>query len=87
MRLELESASDIWFELGLALGLLHPKLRQIEEGYSQDGNKCLREMLAEWLYHDDSAADLNVPSWEQLVRALRTLKYDTLAGEIEKKHH
>ena len=87
MRLELESASNIWFELGLALGLLHPKLRQIEEDYNQDMSKCLREMLAEWLYHDDSTAELSIPSWEKLTKALRELKFDALAKEIEKNHY
>ena len=87
MRLELDSASNMWFELGLALGLLHPKLRQIEEDYSQDVNKCLREMLAEWLYHDDIPAEVNVPSWDKLTKALRELKCDALAKEIEKNHH
>lgn len=84
VRLELESASDVWFELGLALGLLHPTLRKIEENYDQDKSKCLREMLAEWLYHKDSDTGLGAPTWKQLARALRDLKHDTLAKEIER---
>ncbi|XP_064400941.1 uncharacterized protein LOC135347047 isoform X3 [Halichondria panicea] len=44
-----ESASPHWFNLGLALGLTHPDLTNINIKCREDNVSCLREMLAKLL--------------------------------------
>ena len=44
-----ESASPHWFNLGLALGITHPVLTNINIKYREDNWLCFREMLAELL--------------------------------------
>ena len=44
-----ESASPHWFNLGLALGLTHPDLTNINIKCREDNVLCLREMLAKLL--------------------------------------
>ena len=44
-----ESASPHWFNLGLALGLTHPVLTNIDSKHRGDNVSCLREMLAKLL--------------------------------------
>ena len=46
---KLENASPHWFNLGLALGLTHLVLTNINIQYHQDSMSCLREMLAKLL--------------------------------------
>ena len=44
-----ESASPHWFNLGLALGLTHPVLTNINSEHRGNNVSCLREMLAKLL--------------------------------------
>ncbi|XP_064400962.1 uncharacterized protein LOC135347051 isoform X4 [Halichondria panicea] len=44
-----ESASPYWFNLGLALGLTHPVLTNINSEHRGNNVSCLREMLAKLL--------------------------------------
>ena len=46
---KLKSASPHWFDLGLALGLSHPDLTNINSEHRGNNVSCLREMLAKLL--------------------------------------
>ena len=56
--------SSKWYDLGLSLDLLDPKLKTIEKDYPRDSDRCLRECLSLWLQTDDKA------TWTKLVDAL-----------------
>lgn len=53
--------------LGLALGLLHNDIGDIEAAYPRDVKRCLEEVLALWL---KEATDKNPATWQKLVDAV-----------------
>ncbi len=79
---ELMDAINEWFNLGLALGIQDPTLKDIEsnEKYNKDR---LREMLAHWLQTSPSR------TWRDICNGLRsnTVKHYVLADKIEKKYN
>ena len=71
------SASPHWFNLGLALGLSHFILTNIDSKHRGDNVSCLREMLAELLSTQDV-------TWSLLSGALKkpSVKLINLADSI-----
>ncbi len=72
------SASPDWFNLGLALGLSHPVLTNIDTGKHRGDNvSCLREMLAKLL-------STQHVTWSLLLDALKkpTVELINLADSI-----
>ena len=65
VRTELREANIVWFDLGLALGLLQHTLKSIQ--IKDDISHCLTETLAAWLQGRDGAA---APTWRAIVKAL-----------------
>ena len=65
-----------WFDLGLYLGLIHTDLKIIEENYSQDARRCLRECLAKWLTDDIEA------TWDKLAIAVDEVGETSVATYI-----
>lgn len=80
---ELQEISERWFNLGLELGLLYPTLKHIE-GPNKSKKDCMVDMLAEWLYQQDDVEKLGGPTWQQLSKALKEMKYKTLSKRVEK---
>ncbi len=76
-----ESASPHWFNLGLALGLTHPVLTNIDSKHRGDNVSCLREMLAKLL-------STQHVTWSLLSDALKasTVKLVNLADSIMGNH-
>ena len=68
--------SSKWYDLGLSLGLLDPKLKTIEEDYPRDSDRCLRECLSFWLQTDDKA------TWTKLVVALYEMEENSVATYV-----
>ena len=71
-----------WQSLGLALGLLYPTLKKIDEDQRGKTDKCVMEMLAAWLQQQDNVKQKGVPSWSVLGTALRKIGETQLANEI-----
>ena len=65
--------STKWFYLGLALGLSHGTLRDIEYNH-KDTQRCLTEVINAWLQKKDESR----PSWQQLAVALCSRSVDRL---------
>ena len=68
--------SSKWYDLGLSLGLLDPKLKTIKEDYPRDSDRCLRECLLLWLQTDDKA------TWTKLVGALYEIEEKSVAAYV-----
>ena len=68
--------SSKWYDLGLSMGLLDPKLKTIEEDYPRDSDGCLRECLSLWLQTDDKA------TWTKLVGALYEIEENSVAAYV-----
>ena len=69
-------SSSKWYDLGLSLGLLDPKLKTIKEDYPRDSDGCLRECLSSWLQTDDKA------TWTKLVGALYEMEENSVATYV-----
>ena len=69
-------SSSKWYDLGLSLGLLNPKLKTIEKDSPKDSDGCLRECLLSWLQTDDKA------TWTKLVSALYEMKENSVATYV-----
>ena len=52
--------------LGLVLGLSHPRLK-----YMSYSNTFIYDMMAAWLQKEDQVMKRGVPTWKTLVKALR----------------
>ena len=74
---ELREVFPKWFDLGISLGVLHPRLLEIEDSYSKNQSRCMTEVVAEWLKQNSTA------SRSDLARALRTIDYNSVAARIE----
>ena len=68
-----------WQSLGLALGLLYPTLKKIDEDQRGKTDKCVMEMIAAWLEKKDNVTN---PSWLVLQAALRKIDENELADKI-----
>ena len=85
MRTELKEVVPVWFELGLALGLLKHTLESVRIQYREDVGQCLTEFLAAWLQIRDGAT---APSWRTVAKALLNPMVDQhrLAMRIADSH-
>ena len=52
--------------LGLILGLYHPHLKSM-----RDSETFREDMIAAWLQKEDQVTKMGVPTWENLIKALR----------------
>lgn len=66
-----------WFDLGLQLGLLFPKLTAIETAHRIDAARCLMECLTKWLSNGDA-------TWQGLVSALKGMGENAIAENTHK---
>ena len=71
-----------WQSLGLELGLLYPRLEQIDEEQRGSIAKCNTKMLAAWLQQKDHVSRKGIPSWAVLRTALEEIGEHQLASEI-----
>ena len=67
---------EIWYRLGLQLGVRADKLNTIEKNYPRDADMSKIKMFAEWLSSDTD------PTYEKLVKGLATVKKRKLAESI-----
>ncbi len=76
---QLKKAINVWFELGLALGIKVATLEDIEchTNHNRDG---LREMLTHWLRTSPSR------TWSDICNGLRSVEQNVLADTIEEKY-
>ena len=58
--------TDIYY-LGLTLGLTHPHLKHMESS-----NTFREDMIAAWVQKEDQVTRRGLPTWETLVKALRS---------------
>ena len=76
-------AGDKWYNIGLALNVREPTLRQIRATFRSLGcTDCLREMLSHWLRNSRST------TWQNIVQALcsRSVDQRKLAEDIGRLH-
>ena len=67
-----------WHRLGLLLNLTMCQLREIDVTYNKEGfNRIKAEMFDAWLKSSPSA------SWNDLIKALKTIGEANVASEIE----
>ena len=81
-QLSCELASLTWGEvtsMAVQLGVEFPTLRQIGQDHSELSVRILAAM-DNWLSNDQKA------SWMKVVSALRTIKKNVLADDLEKKY-
>ena len=81
-QLSCELASLTWGEvtsMAVQLGVEFPTLRQIGQEHSELSFRILAAM-DNWLSNDQKA------SWRKVVNALRTIKKNVLADDLEKKY-
>ena len=78
IKMTLKNLTD-WQSLGLALGLLYPTLKKIDEDQRGKTDKCVMEMIAAWLEKKDNVTN---PSWLVLQAALRKIDENELADKI-----
>ena len=85
VKMTLKNLND-WQSLGLALGLLYPTLKKIDDDQRGKKDKCVMEMIAAWLQQQDNVSRKGVPSWSVLRAALRKIGEneitDTIRGEF-----
>ena len=70
-------AAHKWRDLGVSLGLEYNNIDVIAANYHRHDDRC-RAVLERWLETTPDA------SWNQLIRALRSVELDSLANELEK---
>ena len=71
-----------WQSLGLALGLLYPRLERIEEEQHGAIEKCKTKMIAAWLEKKDNVSKNGDPSWVVLQTALKKIDENELALQL-----
>ena len=79
---ELSEITDMWFELGLVLGLKESTLNGIKTD-NTTVRECKREMVKSWLQKKDKCT----PSWQALVKALKDtlVQHTDVAEKIKQK--
>ena len=73
----LESVSEKWPEISIALGMTEEARHRISDVSSTSSILCCSRMVEEWLMGSGRS-----PSWYDLTEALRTLNMDQLADEM-----
>ena len=66
--------------LGIKLGLHGYQLREIEQNYSRDGQRCKTEVLDLWLRNAKNS------TWEAIAEVLSLMEECVVADEIRKKY-
>ena len=74
-----------WLSLGLQLGLLMTTLKNIEEQYGKDVNRCLLECLTLWLQRVDKVDEKGGPTWDTLATALGKIEENVCADNSRQK--
>ena len=74
-----------WIRLGLELGLKYSRLQKIEIKRLRDVPNCMRDMIAAWLGKKDKVVKEGVPTWKQLIQALKNIGEISLGEEIMKQ--
>ena len=74
-----------WIRLGLELGLRYSRLQKIEIKRLRDVPSCMRDMIAAWLGKKDKVMKEGVPTWKQLIQALKNIGEISLSEEIMKQ--
>ena len=82
VKMKLKNLND-WQSLGLALGLLYPTLKRMEEEQRGAIDKCKTEMIAAWLQQQDNVCTSGVPSWAVLRNALEKIGENQLDTSSE----
>jgi predicted RNase H-like nuclease (RuvC/YqgF family) len=70
-----------WMDLGLALGLYHSTIKQIQLDCN-GSHDCLVETLDKWMRRADNVMSKGRPSWDTLADALRRIDENTSAQYI-----
>ena len=70
VKVELESVTEIWRHIGLALRLDPSELKRIERENKDNLEDCLTEVLTLWLKKAYNTERFGEPSWELLARAV-----------------
>lgn len=80
---ELFGIESVWYELGLALDIDPGKLESIASNHKGKVEKCMNDMLSEWL-HGNGKYPI---TWRTLLDALRTKKVGKTAeaNDIKEK--
>ena len=68
--------------LGIQLGILKSELNSIEVKYQNNSERCLIEMLEEWLRKQVDPS----PSWADVVNAVKSLGDSQLEKELIEKY-
>ena len=74
-----------WLPLGLQLGLLIDTLKNIEEQYGKDVNRCLLECLTLWLRRVDKVDEKGGTTWDTLATALGNIGEIVCADNARQK--
>ena len=74
-----------WNRLGLELGLKYARLEKIEIERRGKNSYCMRDMIAAWLMRKDKVMKEGVPTWKQLIQALKNTGEISLSEEITLK--
>ena len=74
-----------WNRLGLELGLKYSRLQKIEIERRGKNSYCMRDMISAWLRRKDKVMKEGVPTWKQLVQALKNIGEIGLSEEIMKQ--
>ena len=73
-----------WYDLGLELlETEHEReLDIIETNYENNATKCCRKMFSKWLETQSDSASCEA-SWDQLIQAVKNIKLNNVASDIE----
>ena len=76
-----------WKRLGLELGLKYSRLQEIEIERHLNVSSCRIDMIAAWLRNSkkDKVMKKGVPTWKQLIQALKNIGEISLGEEIMKQ--
>ena len=79
---ELKPVFAEWYELGIALGLPIPQLKEIETTQNKKPSRCMIDMLEAWFKQGSDKTR------SQVVQALRSplVGHNDVADEIERKY-
>ena len=80
---ELHPVRSSWYNIGLELDIPHTELDCLKKDHS-DSSDLMREMLKHWI----DTAVISPPTWETVVRALRSPIVDKrfVAKQLESKY-
>ena len=67
----LNNVIERWWQIGQALGISDPDLRQIIVRFNTDIESCIRDMLRMWLNQSYNTEKHRKPSWQRLSEAVR----------------